>query len=282
MNEHELHERFLDLDFELPHTSIKRWSRQGLLPKPALSTSRGTGGGRGRIADWPEETVEQAAAIYAIRNQGYSGLKRRIVPHTISTIRSFANTFFKSLEDYRTNVNDPLLDDFSNRFFTMVDVKVPSAYVQDTDTKNDKGEVWKWRSVLFDEAHEAHAVKWITAVEKVALGVPVTTSVTISCYFGRVEHEQLASEENTLIPLCYLLSVAAKSKIDKVEVIAQESKLKELPRLVAEDDALLGVKLQDEVWLKVVDTEQPNDLVHKVKASIPLFADDLVLGGGTA
>jgi hypothetical protein len=279
MNEHELHTQFRELGFDLPHSSIKRWSRQGLLPKPDVATSRGTGGGRGRAANWPEATVEQAAAIYAIRNQGYPG-KRRIAPNTISIIRNFANTFFATLEAYRTNVDDLRLDDFGDRFFTFIDVKVSSAYVQETDTRNDKGEVWKSRYALFDEAYEALAVKWITAVEKAALGVPVTTPVTISYYFGRVEQKKQVPDE--LIPLCYLLSVASVSEIDKVEVIAQESKLKRLPRRVAEDDMLLGVKIRDEGWIGVKDEEQPSNLVNKIATSITPFAKDLVVGGSVA
>jgi len=279
MNERQLHIRFRELGFELPHSSVKRWSREKLLAQPTINSSRGTGGGRGREADWPEETLGQAAAIYSIRNQGYPGQKKRIAPHTISTVRNFANQFFASLEAYRTNVNDPLLDDFGDRFFSLIDVKIPSAYVQETVARNDKGEVWTPRYVLFDEAHEALAVKWITAVEKVALGVPVTTLVTISYYFGRVELKKQYPQETEPIPLRYLLSVAAASEIDKVEVIAQELKLKGLPQRVAEDDALLGVKFRDEVWIGVKDEEQPSNLVDKVATSIPPFSKDLVSGG---
>lgn len=283
MNEHQLHTRFRELGFELPHSSIKRWSRQGLLPQPTVAMSRGTGGGRGRAADWPEKTVEQAAAIYSIRNQGYPGLERRIAPHTIATIRGFANTFFMWLEEYRTNVDDPQLGAFNNRFFTAIDVKVPSEYVKETDTRNDKGEVWTWRDALFDEARETLAVKWITAVEKVGLGISVTTPVTIRYYFGRVEPKKQDPEENARIPLCYLVSVVLTSKIDRVQVIALEfSKLKGLPRLVADDDALLGVKLQEEGWIKVTDTEQQSDLADKVTASIPPFEEELVVEGDVA
>jgi hypothetical protein len=283
MNVRELHVRFRELGFELPHSSIKRWSLQGLLPQPNIAASRGVGGGRGRTADWPEATVEQAAAIYAIRNQEYPGQKKRIAPKTVTTIRSFANTFFLSLEEYRENIDDPQLNGFSNRFFTPIDVKVPSKFVKETDSKNDKGEVWSWRPALYDEAHEALAVKWIATVEKVALGIPVTTPVTIRYYFGRMEPQKQDPEENARIPLCYLIGVALTSKIDMVQVIALEfSKLKELPRLVTEDDAFLAVKLQDEGWIKASDTGQQSDLVDKVVASIPPFEERLLAEGGAA
>ncbi|MEI7827685.1 MAG: hypothetical protein WCI87_07835 [Euryarchaeota archaeon] len=233
-----------------------------MLPKPVVATSRGTGGGRGRAADWPEATVAQAAAIYSIRNQGYPGLKRRISPHTISTISGFANTFFMWLEQYRTNVNDPKLEDFGNRFFTSIDVKVPSEYVKDTDIRNDKGEVWKGRDALFDEAREALSVKWITTVEKVALGIPLMTPVTIRYYFGRIEPDR--QEEDTHAPLRYLIGAAMKSKIDMVRVISlSSSKLEQLPQ-VAEDDAFLGAKIEDEGWIRLSDSKDRGDVADRL------------------
>jgi hypothetical protein len=283
MNERELHARFSELDFELPHSSVKRWSRQGLLPQPDVTTSRGLSGGRGRAADWPKATVKQAAAIYAIRNQEYPGKKKRIAPKTVAAIRGFANTFFEWLEKYRDNIDDPQLNEFSNRFFTPIDVKVPSEYVKETDRRNIKGEVRTWRLALFDEAREALAAKWIASVEKAALDIRVTTPVTIRYYFGRVEPKKQDPEENARVPLCYLISVALTSKIDMVQVIALEfSKLKELPRLVTEDDAFLGVKLQDEGWIKASDSGQQSHLLDKVTASIPPFDERSLAEGGAA
>jgi hypothetical protein len=282
-NERELHARFRELGFELPHSSIKRWSRQELLPKPSIVTSRGVGGERGHAAEWPEATVEQAAAIYAIRNQGYPGRKKRIAPKTVVAIRGFANTFFAWLEEYRTNVNDPQLGDFSNRFFTAIDVKVPSEYVKETDSRNYKGEVWTWRPALYDEAHEALAVRWIATVEKVALGVPLTTPITMRYFFGRPKLKKLDLEENARIPLRYLIGVAITSKMDVVQVIARTfSEPKELARLATEDDALLGVKLLDEGWIKASDAGQQSDLVDKVAASIPPFEERVLAKDGAA
>lgn len=281
MNERELHVRFRELGFELPHSSIKRWSLQGILPQPKIAPSRGVGGGRGRTADWPEATVGQAAAIYAIRNQEYPGQKKRIAPKTVTTIRSFANTFFLWLEDLRDNNDDPQLNEFSNRFFTPIDVKIPSQYVKETDRRNNKGEVWTWRLALFDEAREALAAKWIATVEKVALGIPVTTHVTIRYYFGRFMPKELDPEEYARIPLRYLIGVAITSKMDVVQVIARTfSGPKELARLATEDDAFLGVKLEDKGWIKASDAGDQSDLENKVTASIPPLEERLLVEDG--
>jgi hypothetical protein len=278
MNEGELHAQFHELGFEIPHSSVKRWSRQNLLPRPDVATSRGTGGGRGRSADWPDATVEQAAAIYALRNQDYPGRKKRISPKTIIAIRVFANTFFVWLEEYRHNTDDPLLGDFRNRFFS--DVDVPSKFVRETDRRNDKAKASGSRLAFYDGAREALAVKWITAVEKVSLGVPLTTSVTIRYYFARLLPKTQDPVASTRIPLCYLMSTAAKSRSDRIEINALSySELKGLAKLVIEDEAFLGVKLDAEGWIGVKDEQDWSDLEDQVTTSILSFSERALAGG---
>lgn len=252
MNERELHARFRELGFELPHPSIKRWSRQGLLPQPGVAASRGVGRGRGRAADWPESTVKQAAAIYTMRNQGYPGQKKRISPKTVAAISGFANTFFVWLEEYRSNVNDPQLSAFYNRFYTPIDVKVPSEFIKENDRKNDKGEVWSWRPALFDEARESLAVKWIATVEKIELNIPVTSPLAIKYDFSRARPRGDDALENATIPMLYRFGSAEVSEADAIYVIALTfPEYENLALSFEKNTALVGFKDRDG-WTQVV------------------------------
>jgi hypothetical protein len=268
MNQEELHSRFGELGFELPHSTVKRLSRQKLLAKPRMVMSRGPGGGRGRSSDWPEETVAQAAAIYAIREQYYHGQKKRLSLKTVKTVQRFANTFFVQLEEYRNNTDDPDLGDFRNQFYGEVDLQEPSNFVVEGEGANDTLPKRSWRLAFFNETYEALAVKWITAHERAMLGIPLTTPVTIRYYFGP-QSDTPANEggADRGSPLCYLFAVAMRSNIDRVHVTASPSDLEKLPQLAAEDDAFLGAKIEGEGWIRVSDP--PSHLVELISSFIP-------------
>lgn len=52
---------------EIPKPTLRRWAAEGIITKPERH-SKGKGGGRGRVSDWPEKAVEEAAACWYIRS----------------------------------------------------------------------------------------------------------------------------------------------------------------------------------------------------------------------
>jgi hypothetical protein len=50
---------------DLPRSTLRNWARAGLIPGPSPYTKKGK---RGRFRNWPDEAVEEAAAVWALRN----------------------------------------------------------------------------------------------------------------------------------------------------------------------------------------------------------------------
>jgi len=50
---------------DLPRSTLRNWAREGLIPGPEPYTKKGR---RGRFRDWPDEALEEAAAVWALRN----------------------------------------------------------------------------------------------------------------------------------------------------------------------------------------------------------------------
>jgi len=105
MNYKELQKRLRRLGISISEGTLRRWASAGLVPRPTTFFKRrkGTPGrppktlkfeqpSRGRFTDWPEDVVEQAAAIWAIRNKlqytrdaaTATSLGRRNVPSEIA------------------------------------------------------------------------------------------------------------------------------------------------------------------------------------------------------
>jgi hypothetical protein len=50
---------------DLPRSTLRNWAREGLIPGPSPYSKKGRSG---RFRNWPQEAVEEAAAVWALRN----------------------------------------------------------------------------------------------------------------------------------------------------------------------------------------------------------------------
>ncbi len=79
MNIEEFTDRLRRLGIDVPAGTLRRWAAEGLITAPKRIQNPE---GRGRLSDWPETSVEEAAACWAVRH-----LTTRGAPPTIETIR---------------------------------------------------------------------------------------------------------------------------------------------------------------------------------------------------
>lgn len=79
MNIEELSDKLRSLGITVPSGTLRRWAAEGLISAPKRIQNPE---GRGRLSDWPEASVEEAAACWAVRH-----LTTRGAPPSVETIR---------------------------------------------------------------------------------------------------------------------------------------------------------------------------------------------------
>ena len=82
---------------ELPRSTLRNWAREGLIPRPTPYSKPGK---QGRYRNWPEEAVEQAAAVWALRNLKSDRFLSRPPSNTIKRVK------FEATDTYETFEND--------------------------------------------------------------------------------------------------------------------------------------------------------------------------------
>lgn len=65
MNIEEFTDRLHRLGIDVPAGTLRRWAAEGLVTAPRRVQNPA---GRGRLSDWPETSVEEAAACWAVRH----------------------------------------------------------------------------------------------------------------------------------------------------------------------------------------------------------------------
>ncbi len=78
MNIVDVTDKLRTLGVTIPAGTIRRWSAEGLLPAPQRVQNPA---GRGRLSDWPDATVEEAAAVWALRH-----LNTKVAAPTVDVI----------------------------------------------------------------------------------------------------------------------------------------------------------------------------------------------------
>ena len=78
MNIEAITQKLRALGVTVPAGTIRRWSAEGLVPAPQRVQNPA---GRGRLSDWPEATVEEAAAVWALRH-----LNTKVAAPTVDVI----------------------------------------------------------------------------------------------------------------------------------------------------------------------------------------------------
>jgi len=98
MDHDELTERLSEVGLgpkDLPRSTLRNWAREGLIPR---STPYSKLGRRGRFRNWPEETVEEAAAVWALRNPKRDRFYAKPTLDTIRRVRSEATWVHKKFK----------------------------------------------------------------------------------------------------------------------------------------------------------------------------------------
>jgi len=92
VNFEELSSRLEELGIVIPGGTIRRWRWQGLIEGPEARW-KGPHGGRGRFMEWPERTVEDIAAMWAVRRDGSQALPPSA--KRIEQIKSVVQNFYR-------------------------------------------------------------------------------------------------------------------------------------------------------------------------------------------
>ncbi len=79
MNIESVKDKLRALGVTIPTGTIRRWSAEGLIPPPLRVQNPD---GRGWLSDWPEATVEEAAAVWAVRH-----LNTKVAAPTVDVIK---------------------------------------------------------------------------------------------------------------------------------------------------------------------------------------------------
>ncbi len=79
MNIESVTDKLRALGLMIPAGTIRRWSAEGLIPPPLRVQNPD---GRGWLSDWPEATVEEAAAVWAVRH-----LNTKVAAPTVDVIK---------------------------------------------------------------------------------------------------------------------------------------------------------------------------------------------------
>jgi hypothetical protein len=89
---------------KLPRSTLRNWAREGLIPGPEPYTKKGR---QGRFRNWPDEAVEEAAAVWALRNLKAGWFLSPPPSEKVKRIKFEADSIHKKLK------ND---EDFSRHF----------------------------------------------------------------------------------------------------------------------------------------------------------------------
>lgn len=169
---------------DLPMSTVRRWSAEGLLPKPKTYYTSVTGG-PGKRAFWPVETAEQAAAVWYLRHAD--------MKWTTSTKRSLLAAK-KVVEDFYSSVRtlNRALDRFANRRDAEGSKRLQLAYrafnrlLAKVDVPPNRYFPDGARGAMYG-GYELHplVVNWIVALEKIRHDYPLSQPARVSFNWNR-------------------------------------------------------------------------------------------------
>jgi len=227
MNIQELKKKLSGLGITIPPSTLRNWQSEGLISANSK--------GKGSKVDWPESVIPTIAGIYAVRRDS-EGRVKRISVSDLKKVRDFANNFFATLERYRNNTDDPRLLDFYETIYTDVDFKEPITLPD--------GSIARFRLLFLSEELHPLVMTWIATVEKLLLGIPVTTPAAITYYLCRRAKGRDAYE-NAFIPKEYFLATAQLATTDLVQIATLPDCATLRDKLDAIFDTLVGVKTEE-------------------------------------
>jgi len=142
------------LGIEIPKGTLRRWAFENLIPS---SKPKGQKGTRGRFVSWPQDTVEQAVAVYVLRHTKIPWAKTTREP--LLAAKSVVDRFYAVISDFcETEIPnvlrklDELLEPVESSFFAA-----------------PEGKGYMYGGVTLNPL----IVTWITTLEKVRHNRPV-------------------------------------------------------------------------------------------------------------
>lgn len=123
---------------KLPRSTLRNWARDGLIPGPKAYSKEGE---RGRFRNWPEEAVEEAAAVWALRNLKLDRFLSRPTSNMVKLVKLEAKAIH---ERFKTDVDFP-------------------------EKIHDRGFNLEGKEGFYLKSYDLHAfiVTWIATIEKV-------------------------------------------------------------------------------------------------------------------
>lgn len=215
MDHRELDEQLAELGVRIPEGTLTRWAAEGLIPSPSAyfkKKERRLGRpsskkeaedhnewGPGRFMDWPDEAVEIAAAVWALRNRpepsGYQVLqpprkRKRNVPHQRKRKRNVPNDTVMLVEQEGKKLHN-LLE---------TDCKEASLFLR--SAMNQKGtlgvedynKVRVWVKHFSEHSVYALVILWIWTIEKARRRIPLNEQLHLEYRWVIRENGQMSFE----------------------------------------------------------------------------------------
>jgi hypothetical protein len=177
----------------IPEGTLTRWVSEGLIPGPTArfeKSKKGKPGKPGRFMDWPEEAVEQAAAVWVLRNR-FDYSQREQVPIKPGKRRRVPNKTIALAKGKGTTLHNLLQTDCkaASRFLrTILDKKGIKVVGENNDVVS---RIIHSR----DEILCSFIVVWILTVEKARRRIPITKKLHLTCRWAIQADGEMLFEE---------------------------------------------------------------------------------------
>jgi GNAT superfamily N-acetyltransferase len=258
--------RLRELGVDVPDDTVRRWATTKLITGPTRYSKSGQ---RGQFRDWPEESVEEAAAVWALKNlDTYLGASPN--HDTIRRVRHLASEIHHRLT--KETVLGSSLE-------SILHIK------KDVTPKGEKRD--------FICSYDLHPLieLWIASIEKVRHKIPISEPRRViflwlhflgdgKCTFRDVALEESAKLELSLVERSVSLdpSDAAWRDIQKISGLSPDQCASILDVINDAASAYKGVIPQDR-WKEPYMSEK--ELADEIAAGVRFYGwveDDLLLG----
>ncbi len=215
---------------KLPRSTLRNWARDGLVPKPTPYSKPGK---QGRYRNWKQETVEEAAAVWVIRNLPNDEFWSPPSINTIKRIKHEANKVSeklrsdpKSYKDVFRQQHDPKGDEFSYIISYDLHPFIVSWITTVEKVKKRKSVhgpakvIFDWNHhLIFENGDESSELKF----DGVKLEPSNQNTVTLHVGYTREVQEKLLAKMRTDIEK-YGLKELSKEEFDEIERSAARNK----------------------------------------------------------
>ncbi|MGA2883961.1 MAG: hypothetical protein ABSE80_02240 [Halobacteriota archaeon] len=151
----ELSKKLRDLGITIPEHRLCRWSREGLITS---HETKGRPGKAGRYASWPDDAVEQAAAIYVLRQKNVAW---KTSTRALLAAKKIVTRFYEIIEEFCKTEDWQVLEDL----YELYEAVESRLFLAGHPTGYMLGGLLRQPAVI----------KWIATLEKVRRDEPLDT-----------------------------------------------------------------------------------------------------------